>query len=156
MPRFKKASEGSDHHVHWPLVSRLKLREQGGPTTMWLGQVGAVVPGMMRVVVDQPHFLEGERIRKNKNVASVWNKRFIDNADQTSKNSWISRPPAFFPLTQLLLFSPALIFKFPRISPRQTNVATTVNLWLSQSDLSDTARQPSFANECDDKEKWLD
>lgn len=60
IPRFKKAFEGSDHCVHWPLISRLKLREQGGPTTVWLGQVGAVVPGMMRVVVNQPHLLEEE------------------------------------------------------------------------------------------------
>lgn len=69
-PRFEKAIEGSKHQ-HWPLISRLKLREQGGPTTMWLGQVRAVVPGMMRVVVNQPHFLEEERIRGKKCTISM-------------------------------------------------------------------------------------
>lgn len=34
---------------------------------MWLGQMGAVVPGMMRVVVNQPHFLE-ERNKEEKSV----------------------------------------------------------------------------------------
>lgn len=44
--------------LHQPLVSRLKFGKQGGPTAMWLGQVGAIVSGMMRVVVNQSHFLE--------------------------------------------------------------------------------------------------
>ncbi len=34
---------------------------------MWLGQMGAVVSGMMRVVVNQPHFLE----HKQKQVVST-------------------------------------------------------------------------------------
>lgn len=57
--------------LHQPLVSRLKFGKQGGPTAMWLGQVGAIVSGMMRVVVNQSHLLE-----KKHSKLSVWNNHY--------------------------------------------------------------------------------
>lgn len=40
-----------------PLVPRLELGQEWGPASVRLGQVGAVVPGVMRVVIHQSHFL---------------------------------------------------------------------------------------------------
>lgn len=93
-PRFDKAFESSVH-AHWPLISRLELWKQGGPTTMRLAQVGAVVSGMMRVVVNQSHFLEEEEKRK-KRIPSVRNKHFVVSTTVTSKNILISKRLPFF------------------------------------------------------------
>lgn len=112
-PRFDKAFESSVR-AHWPLISRLELWKQGGPTTMRLAHVGAVVSGMMRVVVNQSHFLEEEEKTKTYTISTEQAFRCEYNRD-VKKHFDIQRP-AFFPLTRLHLFSPALISNSPRLS----------------------------------------
>lgn len=99
---------------------------------MRLAQVGAVVSGMMRVVVNQSHFLEEE---KKKRISSVWNKHFVVNTTLTSKNILISKRLPFS-LSHGYSFFLRLSFRTLLASHKERGTrATTVNLCLGQSDV---------------------
>lgn len=82
---------------------------------MRLAQVGAVVSGMMRVVVNQSHFLEEEE-KKRKTYTISTEQAFRCEYNRDVKKHFDIQTPAFFPLTRLHLFSPALISNSPRLS----------------------------------------
>lgn len=103
---------------------------------MRLGQVGAVVPGMMRVVVNQPHFLEYKQQQVVSVKQDILYLSFFLRMMQINNSMILDYNPLPFFSCNNQSFSPRLSFLLllPLVSHTSGEThAATVNLHLSLS-----------------------